>query len=184
MNEERISTKSKLMAELKSMLLIFVYLALVLGGFATYRRVLLAEYQISFFQYGYSLIEALVLAKVIVFGRYLRLGERFSNYPLIVPTIYKTFWFSLLVAAFSILEHLILGWSNGKSASVVLEEVLDQGVWEILSRVLVKSFAFFPLFAIWEIGRVFGEGKLFELFFTRGRVQPLTIVAGDYSGRP
>jgi len=27
--------------------------------------------------------------------------------------------------------------------------------------------AFVPLFAVWETGRVLGEGKLFELFFKR-----------------
>lgn len=184
MNEDRTGIKGRMMAEMKLMLLISVYLALVFSAFATYRRVLLAEYRISFSQYGYSIIEALVLAKVIAFGRLMRLGERFSDRPLIIPTLYKTFWFSLLVLAFSILEHLVSGWTNGKATDVIFNEIRDQGVWEILSRTIVKCCALLPLFAIWEIGRVLGEGKLFELFFTRRSVQPLTTFTGEYSSRP
>jgi len=35
-------------------------------------------------------LEALVLAKVILIGDVLRLGRRFEDKPLIVPTLYKT----------------------------------------------------------------------------------------------
>lgn len=128
----------------------------------------MAEYGIGYLQYGYNFLEALVLSKVIVFGRYLRLGERFRDRPLIVPTLYKTLWFSLLLFASSILEHLLSGWLRGKTTSTIVEEALGLGLPEILARTLVKVLALLPIFVVWEIGRVLGEGKLFELFFTRG----------------
>ncbi len=159
--------QAKLVAETKTMLFLFVYLALLLGAFTTYRRLILAKYEIAYFHYGYSLVEALVLAKVIVVGRYLRLGKRFDHYPLIIPTIYKTFWFSLLVLAFSVLEQLIVGWLCGKTSAVVFEEILGQTSWEILANVLVLFVTLIPLIAVWETGRLLGEGKLFEMFFTR-----------------
>jgi hypothetical protein len=168
MREKKTAMKTRLLEETKTMLFLFVYLSLLLGAFTTYRRLVLAEYGIGYFQYGYNLIEALVLAKVIVLGRLLRLGERFSNRPLIVPTLYKTLWFSGLVFGFSVLEHLVVGWLHGKATGVILNEILDEGVWEILARTLVKVLALFPLLAVWEIGRVLGEGRLFELFFTKG----------------
>ena len=37
----------------------------------------------------------------------------------------------------------------------------------MLSGLLVMILAFVPMFAVWETGRVLGEGKLFELFFKR-----------------
>jgi len=69
----------------------------------------LAEYQITYVRYGLSVLEALVLAKVILIGDVLRLGRRFEDKPLIVPTLYKTVVFTLWVAAFSFLEHTIEG---------------------------------------------------------------------------
>ena len=169
------------MAETKTFLFLFVYLALLLGAFTTYRRLILAKYDIPYFRYGYSLVEALVLAKVVVLGRYLRLGDRFRDYPLIVPTLYKTLWFSVIVLAFSALEHLIVGWWHGESSAFVLDEIMAQTIWELLANVLVLFIALVPLFAVWETGRLLGEGKLFELFFTR-RTEPNngTALRDDY----
>jgi hypothetical protein len=158
----KMGLKAKLLEETKTMLILFVYLSLLLGAFTMYRRLILAEYGIDYFQYGYSLIEALVLAKVIVLGRVLRLGERFQDRPLWVPTLYKTFWFSLLILIFSIVEHAVSGWFHGKAG---LSEIFSQGVWELLARTLVKVVSLVPLLGAWELGRVLGEGKLFELFF-------------------
>lgn len=169
--------RGRLMAEGKTMLLLFVYLSLLLGSFTMYRRLVLAQYDIEYFQYGYNFVEAFVLAKVIILGRMLRLGDRFRNHPLIVPTLYKTAWFGLLLLAFSLLESLISGWLHGKTARAIFHEILDQDVWEILARTLVKAMALVPLLAVWEFGRVFGEGKLFELFFTKGTGQACTSSA-------
>ena len=167
MSEKKTGLKTRLWEEAKMLLALWVYLALLLGSITTYRRLVMAEYQISYFRYGYSLVEALVLAKVIVLGRFLGLGERFRDRPLIVPTLYKTLVFSLLAFAFSILEHLILGLWHGKDPTKVLEEVMNQGVWESLAHAVVLFIALGPLFAVWETARVLGEGKLFDLFFKR-----------------
>jgi hypothetical protein len=167
MGEQKTGTKARLTAEAKKTFLVFIYLAVFLGAFRTYRRLLMAEYGIDYFEYGYSIVEALVLAKVIVVGTVPRVGERFRDRPLIVPTLYKTLCFSLFLLAFSVVEHLIVGWFHGKATTVIANEFLDRGTWEILNQVLVKSLALLPLVAIWEVGRVLREGKLFELFFTR-----------------
>lgn len=167
MNEERAGIKARLLEETKTMLILFVYLSLFFGAFTMYGRLMLAEYGIAYLQYGYNFIEALVLSKVILLGQFLRLGERFNNRPLIVPTLYKTLWFSGLILVFSILEHLIGGWLHGKSTGVILQGILDQGLPQILARTLVKVLALVPLFAVIEIGRVVGAGNLFELFFRR-----------------
>ena len=164
--EAKSGTRTRLLAEMKKVAVVSVYLALFLCAVTTCRKLVLAEYRIGYFHYGYSLIEALVLAKVIVFGSVLGLGERFRDRPLIVPTLHKTLCFGVLVLAFSVLEHLIDGWLHGETTGAAVEAILRQGQWEMLTRVLV-ILAFVPLFAVWETGRVLGEGKLFELFFKR-----------------
>jgi hypothetical protein len=167
MSETQKDLKSRLVAETKSLLGVWFYLALLLGSFATYRRLLLAEYHISFFRYGFSIVEAFVLAKVIILGRMMGLGERYLHRPLIVPTLYKTMGFSILVFAFTILEHLVLGRWHGKGPAEVMSEVMNQSIWSILAQVLVLYIALVPLFAVWEMERVLGEGILFDLFFKR-----------------
>ncbi|MFO0952109.1 MAG: hypothetical protein U0835_13365 [Isosphaeraceae bacterium] len=168
MSEKASGVRARLAEEMKTMLVVFVYLAAFLGAFTTYRRLVLNEYNIPYLHYGYSLIEALILSKVIVFGSALKIGERFRGRPLIVPTLYKTVSFGVLVVAFSVLEHVVEGWFHGKTTLAAWNAILEQGTWELLARVLVVVVALVPLFAVWETGRAMGEGKLWELFFQRG----------------
>jgi hypothetical protein len=181
MHGSGISLRTRVIAETRRVLLLFVYLWLLLGTFTMYRRLVLAEYHIGYFRYGYSLIEALVLAKIVLIGRYLRLGEGFRQHPLIVPTLYKTLWFSTFVLVFCVLEHLILGWWHDEPALVTLRRLgTSHTGWEILAQVLVLFLALLPMFGVWETGRLLGEGTLYEWFFRRrtGTVQQRLAHAG------
>ena len=168
MGEKKTGLKARLVEETKTYLFLFVYLAVLFVAFATYRMLLSAEYRVAYFRYGYALVEALVLAKVILLGRMLRVGERFGRAPLIVPTVYKTLCFSAFVLVFTILEHLLTGLLRGEDFQAVVAKILSRGIWEILAHVLVLFMALGPLFAIWETGRLLGEGRLFALFFKPG----------------
>lgn len=95
-----------------------------------------------------------------------RIGERYRDRPSIVPTLYKTLCCSILLLAFSVLEHLPDGCWHGKTISVTVREVLEPGIWKPLSPVQVEFLALLPLFAVLKVGRVSGDGKLFALFFT------------------
>ncbi len=122
----------------------------------------MAEYHVGYFVYKYSLIEALVLGKIIIVGENLGIGERFSSRPLIFPTLYKTMLFALWVLIFGI-----------------------SGRYEILARLLIMFVAFIPFFAFREAMQALGEVKLFDLFFrsraaaeselSRGRTPPKTL---------
>jgi len=48
--------------------------------------------------YGFAVIEALVLAKVIMIGEVARLGRGLERKPLIYPTLYKTVVFHSLLS--------------------------------------------------------------------------------------
>ena len=159
--------KQKISHEIRQFLMIFLYLALLIGSFNTYKWLLMAEYHVGYFVYGYAVVEALVLAKIIMVGESLGIGERFSDNPLIFPTLYKTMLFALCVLAFNILEHLIRGFLHGKGLAEVFHEAITLGRYEILARLLMMFVAFIPFFAFREAGRVLGEVKLFELFFRK-----------------
>jgi hypothetical protein len=160
----KASLKQKLSREMKQFLVIFLYLGLLIGAFNIYRWLLLAEYHVGYFVYGYSLIEALVLAKIIIIGESLGIGERFSGRPLIFPTIYKTILFALCVLAFGILERLITGFWHGEGLVGVFQEIIH-GRYEILGRILIMFAAFIPFFAFRETVRALPEVNLLDLFF-------------------
>ena len=158
----------RFVVEMRKFVLIASFLFFFFGAFATYRRLILSEYQIDYFQYGYALIEALVLGKVILVGEIFHLGDRFHGKPLIVPTLYRTVSFSILVLVFAVLEHFVKGFIHGERIAAIVGDLAAKDGADIGARILVMFIAFIPMFAIWEIANLFDEGKLFELFFERG----------------
>ena len=165
-NEKRKGWKQKILHELINYWLLVLYLAIFFGVFTTYRRLLLAHYGISYEDYGISVIRALVLGKVILVAETLRLGRGFEEKPLVVPTVYKTFLFTVCMAVFDMAEALVRGWIRGLGPMGAVDEVMSRFHYEWLSRALVLFFAFIPLFALRELRRVLGEDVI-GLFFQR-----------------
>lgn len=161
------SLKQKLLHEMKEVFAISAYLALFFGAVATYRLMLPEPPASALATYGFALIKALVLAKVIVLGRMISATRLFDDRPLIVPTLYKAALFSVLALVFEALEHLAGGLLHGKHAEEVLREVVSGHVRVILARTLVVFAAFVPFFAFTELSRVLGRDRLREMFLRR-----------------
>jgi len=166
--------KKRLLHEVKMYGVYVAYLTLVFASFTQYRRLILAHAGITYTNYWVALIEALILAKVIMIGDVLRLGRRLEDKPLILPTLLKTIVFSLFVYLFTCIEHVIKGLVTGEGPVAGLMEFLGKGPHEILAGALVLFTAFVPFFAFRELGRVFGgEDKILALFFrTRESLGP------------
>jgi hypothetical protein len=163
----QVGWKQKLFHELTKLVTIFVYLSVFFLGFKLYTRLILAEYRINYFEYGLSLLKSLALAKVILTGEALRLGERYRDRPLIVPTFYKTLLFSLFALTFEVLEHFLLGRVRGQDLAEVWAELLDNGWAYLVAMMGVVFVAFLPFFAFREAERALGERKLQDLFLKR-----------------
>ena len=164
---QHVSLKERAIEELKVFWLITLYLALFLGSFTVYRRLILKEFGVAYLHYGFALIEALIIAKVILIGQALGLGKRFEGKPLILSVIFKSVLFGLLVALFGVLEHVVEGLVHKEDWASILRHLGDLGMYEILARVIMLIVAFVPFFAFWEIGRVIGPRKIAALFFSK-----------------
>ncbi len=164
-DEKQAGMKHKIAHELRKLVAIFVYLAAFFVVFKLYTRLVLAEYQINYFAYGLTLLKALALAKIVLTGEALRLGERFRERPLIIPTFFKTVVFSVFALVFEVVEHLILGLVRGKDLAEISSELLNKGWPHLVAMTMVVFVAFLPFFAFRELERVLGEGKLRDLFF-------------------
>jgi hypothetical protein len=145
----------------------FVYLAFVFFAFTSYRRLIMAEYHVSYLHYGIAVIEAAVLAKIILLGEAARIGRRYENKPLIVPTLHKTMVFAIWVIGFKVLEDMIRGLIQGKGLAGGFNDLISKGGYEILANALVVIAAFVPFFAIKEVGRILGRDKLRAMFFRK-----------------
>jgi hypothetical protein len=167
MNDKSAGLKEQAIDEFKLFSIIALYLWIVLGSFTVYRRLIIAESGAAYLHYGIALIEALIIAKVILIGRIFGFSRRFENKPLIVPVLYKSMLFGVLVILFGVVEHLVEGWFRGQGLAGGLGDIGNLGAYELGARALMLIAAFIPFFAAWEIGRVLGAQKLSALFFSR-----------------
>jgi hypothetical protein len=168
MHPKSVGWKSKLKAGMIEYYLDFMYLAFFLVAFAWYRRLILAEYDILYLSYWMPLVEAAVLAKVIMIGDLLRFGRGLERKPLLVPTVFRTLLFGVYVGLFSVLERTIRGLLHGEGLSAGLAELASKGRYELLAQCVVMACAFVPFFAFKELEGVLGKDKLRELFWGRG----------------
>lgn len=160
--------KKKIVHEMGEYLINVCYLTLVFAAFTQYRRILLDAYEITYTNYGVAVIEGLILGKVIMIGEVFRLGRGLERKPLIYPTLYKTFVFTVFVDVFKLIEHGIKGVWNGNGFMAGFFDYAVNDWHEILANNLVMFVAFIPFFAVKELGRVLGKNKVQELFFRSG----------------
>jgi hypothetical protein len=131
-----------------------------LGSFVLYRRLVAAETGVGYLHYGFALVQALIIAKVVLVGRMFAFTRRFDDRPLIVPVLYKSVLFGTLVLVFAVIEHVVEGWIHGDGLLGGLRKFSETGGYELAARVVRLIVALVPFFAFGELGRVVGTKKL------------------------
>jgi hypothetical protein len=151
--------------QLRELANIFFYLAFFFCAIETYRTLLLKQFEVSYFDYGAALINALVIGKVILIGQDLHLGKKHESKPMFVSVIYKAFLFGLLVFVFRVLEEVIKRLIHGEPLAGAFHDVQ---VNDLLGRCVIIFGTFIPLFGFLEFRRVLGEDKFHDLLFQAG----------------
>lgn len=163
--------KERAIEEFKVYWVITLYLWLLLGMFTVYRRLVVAETGAVYLHYGIALIEAMVIAKVVLVGSLLGFSRWGEDRALIVPVVYKSLLFGVLVMLFGVVERVVGQWvhKRGVLGGVLdgLHEIALMGVDELAARALTLMVAFVPFFVFWELARVLGTKRLEAMFFSK-----------------
>jgi hypothetical protein len=169
--KEKSSIREKLFKEFTEYLLNAVYLSIFFSVIIFYRRQILMQYNIYLDDYFFGVIKALVIAKVIMIGAFLRISRKFENKPLIVPVLYKSFLFVIWVILFDLLEAYIRGLISTGSFSGAYHQLVGHHfnrTW--FAGAVVVFFTFIPFFALKELQRVLGKREVFRLFFKSEKI--------------
>lgn len=160
--------KQKLFLEMTAYWINVAYLTILFAVFTSYRRLILAHYDIAYSNWGISFIKAMVLAKVVMVGGLFHFGRGLEKKPLILATLFKSFLFTIWVALFAAVESAIRGLLHGKGLAGAMDHLLSEGTHEFYAKCLVVFVTFIPFFAFKELGRVLGKGIIWEWFFRKG----------------
>jgi hypothetical protein len=159
---QKAEMKQEAKHEGKELLLITAYLAFFFCALATYTTLLLKQYDVPFWNYAFALINSLVIAKVILIGQVVHLGEKYEHKPLLLSALYKAFMYCLFALAFHFVEELIKRLIHGANLAEASRTIrIDQ----LLGHTLVVFCTFIPLFAFMEFRRVLGEETFYNLLF-------------------
>lgn len=152
------------------MVWLFLYLAFFFCALVAYDTLLLKQYEIEYWNFGFALLNAAVITKVIMIGEYAKLGSRHEDKHLFVSIVWKAFVFGLLVFAFHVIEEVVKRLIHGADFEKASRQLrIDQ----FASRAIVVFFTFVPLFAFREFRRVMGEEEFRKMLsHTRAQRQP------------
>ncbi len=151
--------------EMRRFLVMFLYLWILFGLFALHERIILRQHGISFSSQGFALINALVLAKVMLVAEDLNLGHWLHGRPLIYPILHESFVFAILFICFHIIEHLVVGLFRGEDVAASVPAIGGGGFAGLICVGLILFFALIPFFAFRDVSRELGPGLLNALLF-------------------
>jgi hypothetical protein len=163
--EHMRNLKEKALLEFKAFLGIFLYLWVVFALLSIHESIIRAQHNLDFTAHSLAIINAFVLAKVLLVGEYLHLGAGFKEKPLVYPVLYKSLVFSIFLTGFHVAERIIVGMIRGKSFAESFSAIGGGRLEAILSISALTFVMLIPFFAFRELGRMIGEEKLRALFY-------------------
>jgi hypothetical protein len=152
----------------KEFVVMFLYLWVTFGLFALHQAILMAEQGHHFRLQGFAIINALVLAKVMLIAEDLHLARGRQDSRPILVILNKSLAFGLLFIIFHILESIIVGVVSGKTIAASFPELGGGSLQGIVSLGIIISVSLMPFFAFREVSRAMGEDRLLRLIMERG----------------
>jgi hypothetical protein len=119
---------------------------------------------IEFAPWGLAIVKALVLAKFILVGDAMKIGEGHTG-PLIWPTLHKAVGFLLLLVILTIIEEAIVGLLHHRSIGNSLGDLFGARLEETLAGYLIMLLVLVPYFAFQVLDDALGKGRLVRMFF-------------------
>jgi hypothetical protein len=161
----RSSFRERAAAELQEFAILAGYLYVSFTAIAFFKASILHAEGVTFSPWIFAAIKAAVTAKFMLIGHALKIGEGFKMSPLVVPTLYKSVTFFLLVAVLTVIEEVSIGVIHGRSIAQSTVEIAGGKLDQTFAVSFVMLLIFIPYFAFRSLGDVIGDRTLVRLYF-------------------
>ncbi len=166
------SLKARAIDEGKRFLVITLYLWVLLAVLNLHKTAILQQNHIDYEAQGFAIVNALVLAKIMLIADDLKLGARFNDRPLIYSVLYTSFLFAVVLIGFHIAEDAVLALLHGRPVAEGLADFGAGNVRGILSYAAIAFVSLIPFFLFRAIARAVGEDQIWQLVFIDGAREP------------
>ncbi|MGP8121815.1 MAG: hypothetical protein ACLP8B_15015 [Xanthobacteraceae bacterium] len=114
---------------------------------------------------GVAAVKAVICAKFMLLGSAFHVGGRLTRPPLILPTLYRSFAFLVLLIVLNVIEEAVVGLIHGRTVRESLVEIAG-GTWQqIIATSVILVLILIPYFAFRALGDIIGEKTLVQLYF-------------------
>lgn len=168
---QKKTIRARAFDEFQELLALAAYWIFFLAAFEAYGALITGEALGSnvYFRFGWSVVTGLLIAKMILIGDWLKLGERHHAATTIPPTVRQVAIYGPFVFALLLLEKVIEGFFHGQTARDTAERLASMGWKEIAAHTLVIVVAMLPFFALREVTRMTGYRTAREVLRGRGK---------------
>jgi len=165
-NTSRIATlKHHAVREFKTFLIFFLYLWALFGLFVLNEAVITRMHGGTIAFQGFALVNAFVMAKVLILIEKLELARWLSNRPRIVVIIYEAVVCAVLFIVFHILEHMIIGYFRGEAEGAA--PLAAGGFVGLLIIAVILFVCLLPFFAFKNVALAIGMDRMREILLRR-----------------
>ena len=166
----KATLRERAVRELQEFALLTAYLYITLGAVILMKTAVLHTHGIEFAFWGIAIVKAAVLAKFMLLGSALKIGERSTTSPLIWPTLHKAVAFLALLIVLTIIEEAIVGLLHHKPVAASLGELVGPRLAETIAGFVIMLLVLIPWFAFRVLGEALGEGRLMRMFFVKREI--------------
>ena len=161
------SMKDRLLHEATRFGLMFVYLWLVFGLFVLFEQINRGQMGLGYQSQSFAVINALVLAKVMLVAEDLKLDRGTRAQPIAVAALAEAFLFAIVFIGFHVLERLVVGLLQDQPLRPACQSLVAAAFAGLVTVAAIMSVVLIPYFAFRDIGRALGPGKLRKLLFSQ-----------------
>jgi hypothetical protein len=152
--------KERAIEELHTFKLVAGYLLVCFAVLMFYESTLPGGAEAGVFSLGTAAIKAAIVAKFLLLGQALGVGEQ-ARVTRVGPAIFaKSVQLWLLVIVLSVAEELLVGRFHGRSFGATLADYESRSLVHMLAKSLVVLLILLPLIATREFSRTLGPGVL------------------------
>lgn len=155
----------KMLDELKRLLQIFLYMLVCVGGVLYFRMSIPSAENIGLWHFGYALVKALLLAKFILLGHMLHIGERERGWPLFYASLYQALTLWVLLVVLLGLEEGVVALLEGHTVRASIGAVLGSFLHLILAQGLLMFLLLLPYVMFLQLNEALGGDELKRLLF-------------------
>ncbi len=161
----RLTLRQRGEHELKEFAVLTLYFYITLGAVILMKAAVLHAQGVSYVPWGIAAVKAAVLAKFMLLGRIMKIGEYNSDRPLIWPVLQQSVAFLILLVVLTIIEEVVVGLLHRQSVAATFSELTGARLYEFLASTAIVLLVLIPYCAIRVLAEALGEGRLLRMFF-------------------